>query len=224
MSLATIKGAPSATAPTVNPISERTAALEALFTQNYSHVMDAASGPGLSADDIDRLISATARHLDSYDGELADESFRAWVIPHLETAAAFTIAHNGLRESYRRVVLKGIWSVLRQCGDLGIDSLTVSEIESDVWTKIFLELDEWLAPGISSVPGRKPAKLATRLFAKSRFAAKAWKTTQLRRKARDVDMEDGEAIESHMLDVRHGYGGLYPASLRPAPIAETLSA
>ena len=91
-------------------------------------------------------------------------------------------------EQHRAIVRKGIWSVLRQCADLGLDHQTVRSIEVQVWMKVFLELPQWLAPGYSNDPTKPPASLGTRLYAAARLQALGWRTEQLRYRQRFMQL------------------------------------
>lgn len=127
-----------------------------------------------------------------------------------------------MREEYKGFVRQAIWRVLEQCIDLGADYYTLLEIESDVWTKIFTEnFDAWLQPGYSNVPGRKPAKLSTRLTDFARLQAMGWKKAELRKQAKFATCEDGAKIEGFLILKFKGFGRFYPESLKPRPLDET---
>lgn len=84
-----------------------------------------------------------------------------------------------LISDYRMFALDGIWSVLGGCGDLGIDKrLTIAELLAHVTRSIWKHLDSLLDPN-------QPAKVSTRIWEFGYWAARGWKTEQLRRKKPD---------------------------------------
>lgn len=140
-----------------------------------------------------------------------------------------------MRESYRPFVRDAIWKIVQHCEDLGLgydpvqglsaDPITIEEtideIERDVWVKVFENFDAWLQPGFSNIPGRKPAKLSTRLAEFAMWQARAWKKTQLRDRSKFVGLDEGARIEHFLVCKAEGYGRLYPQALHPHPLDET---
>jgi hypothetical protein len=115
------EGAHSAATPTTTDNLTDYAQRQALFTRNYAAIADAASAPGLSAITSDDLIRATADHLHRYPGPDSDAEFQAWITEHVRPAAERLAAYFQMRVDHRKIVLAGIWSVIRGCGDLGAD-------------------------------------------------------------------------------------------------------
>lgn len=131
----------------------------------------------------------------------------------------------------RRVVFAAIWKIIVQCTDLGADLdpvtesraelNTATEIEREVWSKVWIDLDRWAEPPRANRLGREPAKLSTRLYDFARLQAMGWKKDRLRNRARHVSHDDGVMVESFLFDKAHGYGKFYPESLKPHPLDET---
>jgi hypothetical protein len=179
--------------------STRLEALHKLYLQSYSEMWAAAaSDSNLLIGDADTLLRTVARLLEQYPGPDDDSgAFAQWatetiIQPGVERMAAFYV----LREQNRKVVFKAIWTVLKVSDDLGVNLPgkqlgTLGEIESEVWTKVFLDLDGWLSPG-TSTRGREPAKVSTRLYGFARDQALGWQKNQIRHR-RKKDIADSVA-------------------------------
>lgn len=160
------------------------------YSENVELLRGAAfdSYPEAHPADADRIVSRLHQHLHAYRGPKDEGQFLAWAIRFVRDEASTLRRFHQLIEEHRRVVLEGIWSVLRSCMDL-LDSATVDDIESTVW--------EWLWHDHSSpLHHEGTASISTRLYGKARWLARAWKTSRLRDRARfsDLNAFEGAAI------------------------------
>jgi hypothetical protein len=159
------------------PTAERIKAVEQLYFNLWGRLIEPtlSRDSRLTAADGYEIVSGLARHLASYDGPLEDEPFQSWAAEAVTLPIAFAV----FRREHSKAVLKGLWSVLRNCGDLGFDAASdIPILENQTWFKVWENLEDWLIPG--------PAKVSTRLYAMARFQARAWRTERLRERDRWV--------------------------------------
>ena len=96
--------------------------LHQLFQRNYAAISDAAlSHLTVTTEFAQHLPEAVLARLDSYTGPIEDEAFRAWitqtVVPASERIARFNFIH----ALNRKVVLKAVWAVVKDCASLGAE-------------------------------------------------------------------------------------------------------
>jgi len=159
--------------------------LNELYFRNYSHLLDLASEDRrLLAPDAENVTRGVARHLPDYTGELSDQAFQAWAAAIIKPAAERLEFFYALRKQYRRSVLAGVWSVLKNNKDLSDHDdpgRTACAIADDVWLWVFQNIEVLLVPGT--------ATLGTRLQAKAKFAALTWRKSRLRERDKHVGID-----------------------------------
>lgn len=164
---------------------------EAVFFASCPYLSDRIQESyALTQGDINNIITDVAHQLPNYDGGRTELGFRAWLDETAKPLASFY----AMRRKYGRSVLAGIWSVLRGCGDLGIQHNTISDLESRLWMKVYLKLSDWLTPGTAS--------LSTRLYAAGHFEARAWRTSRLRERERFMTLDELVKIEECLAQPR----------------------
>lgn len=104
-----------------------------------------------------------------------DNEFPAWVVSTAERELAGVKALVDWIRGHRRVVRRGIRSVLRDCLDLGIGEIVFDELETEVWRGIAYNTAELFA---SKEPIRR------QLWWKGHWAAMAWKERRIAEKQR----------------------------------------
>lgn len=130
--------------------------------------------PAISTYDLDATLGRLHANLYEYDGPTRKRAFLQWATEQVKRQAARLEAFHRLQSEHSKVAYEAIWSVLRGSTDLGYNKkLTVPEIMSGVWRKVWKELDSLLEPGHRAKPG-------TRIYAMARFEARGWKKDQLR--------------------------------------------
>ena len=172
---------------------ERQRAVTLLYSTNWDRVRSAAldSNPNLTANDAYECVARLADRLQHYpvNLKLTDDAFCSWAANVLETSV-FICALKSETESY---VYAAVHRVLAACEELGVNQQTphelgtADEIASDVWTWALDHIDELMKAGT--------AKLTTRMYARARWQARAWKTRQLRDRARYAPIDAAERIE-----------------------------
>jgi hypothetical protein len=162
------------------PTAERIKAVEQLFFNLWGRLIEPtlSRDSRLTAADGYEIVGGLARHLASYDGPLEDEPFQSWAAETVTLPIAFAV----FRREHSKAVLKGVWSVLRNCADLGFEPSTdIPSLENQTWFKVWENLEDWLIPG--------KAKVSTRLYAMARDQARGWRTNRLRERKKWVSME-----------------------------------
>jgi hypothetical protein len=166
--------------PQPQPTAERTAAVEQLFFSLWGRLIEPtlSRDSRLTAADAYQIVEGLARHLQSYRGPLEDEAFQEWA----EEAITLPIAFAVLRREHKGAVLKGLWSILGKCTDLGFEpDIDIPSLENQTWFKVWEDLEDWLIPGT--------AKVSTRLHALAKFQAMAWRTERLRERGKFTSIE-----------------------------------
>lgn len=186
-----------------------------LYLQTYPYILDAIlkTNVTLTIDEADVVMGAVARLLDRYDGGNDEDEFTAWAIGKVANPGAERLLRfHAMRQRYTPNVRKALWSVLKGCLDLGVHHAgeelgagpgcvgTAAELEALVWADVLLDFDKWLQPGKPGAPSRRPARLATRLYAFARLKARAWKTAQIRSKRKYAPPEKVDQIAVAYLD------------------------
>lgn len=169
--------------PPITP--ERKAAIEQLCLTNYKAITAAClADERLTQDDASLIFGDLERASDRYTGELNTDAFQQWALEAIKPLVAFY----RMRREHWRAVYKGAWSIVRNATDLGYDENTIPDIASDVWNWVLFGSDSPL------IPGSGKGKISTRLYGKSRWLARAWKTKQLRSK-RHIGLDEAERLE-----------------------------
>lgn len=137
------------------------------FISDMDSVAALLDNPETTLADIDAALERS----ENRDPEGFEQNFERF-LAHGRPSVEDLYAHARLR------ALDGIWRVLRGCGDLHIDPRVIRDLEAEVLLKVWLNHDSLLDPS-------QPAAPATRIWEFGYWAARAWKTTQLRLK--DVD-------------------------------------
>lgn len=128
----------------------------------------------ISAADEDACLGRLHARLNEYRDSA--QPFLVWAVEQVKVEARRLEAFHKLQAEYRLYALDGIWSVLRSCSDLDIDErITIAECLAYVGRSIWQHLDSLLAPD-------QPAKISTRIWTFGYWAARGWKTEQLRRR------------------------------------------
>lgn len=183
-------------------MAERLRAIKELYFANFDRLISEAldSNKHLTASDAHSCVSNLAHKLQHYPDrfKLTDDAFCRWAANVLE-ASIFIFA---LRNECASVVYKKIIDVLNTCDNLGVNDSTKDEIASDVWLWALSHIDELRKPGTAKSPTRRPAKLTTRMSARARWTARAWKTAQLRAKAEYAPLNAVETAQGIQI-----YGG-----------------
>jgi hypothetical protein len=131
--------------------------------------------------EVDRLTAKLWDRLESYRGPKTEFEVMAWCVRYLRREAEALRRFHQLQSDHRRVVLEGLWSVLRATSDL-MDDGTLDELEALVW--------EWVYTDTASpLYTDGDASASTRLYGQARWFARAWKTQRLRDKARMRSIE-----------------------------------
>jgi hypothetical protein len=166
--------------------AERLRAVNDLYRNNFERLISEAldSNKHLTAFDAHNAASSLAHKLKHYRLMLKDDDFCRWAANVLEA----TIFIHALIAETERFVYKAIHNVLANCDGLGVDYCTADEIASDVWMWALTHIDELRKPGT--------AKLTTRMSDRARWQARAWKTQQLRDKAKYASLEDAETAQT----------------------------
>lgn len=168
------------------PNPERKAAIEQLCLQSYKAITAAClADERLVQDDASLIFGDLERASDRYTGELTTDAFQQWALEATKPLREFY----AMRREHWRVVYAGAWSVIRNATDLGFDETVIPEIEADTW--------DWVLFGADSplIPNSGKGKISTRLFGKSRWLARAWKTRQLRAKQKHIGVDEAERLE-----------------------------
>lgn len=174
----------AATSTTPNP--EYKAAIEQLCLQSYKTITAAClADERLTPDDACLIFGDLEKSSASYTGELNAGAFLEWSLGTIKPLVEFY----GMRRQHWRAVYAGAWSIVRNATDLGFDENTIPDIASDVWNWVLLGSDSPL------IPNSGKGKISTRLFGKSRWLARAWKTKQLRAKQHHIGIDETERLE-----------------------------
>lgn len=171
-------------APSITPA--RKAAVERLCLQSYKGITAAClADERLTQEDASLIFGDLERASDRYTGELTADAFQQWATEAIKPLVAFY----ALRREHWRAVYKGAWSIVHNATDLGYDENTIPDIASDVWQWVLLGADSPL------IPGSGKGKISTRLYGKARWAARSWKTRQLRAKEKHIGADEAERLE-----------------------------
>lgn len=125
--------------------------------------------------------------LHSYDGDASVDALGVWAKSVMEREAEAIAAVPGWVSKYRKVVYKGIWSVLGGCLDLGVGSFqggvtfadgstsklwhpTVEEIASEVWLWMYQDAYDLAT---------SPVPISSRLYGKAEKQAIKWRTERI---------------------------------------------
>jgi hypothetical protein len=119
--------------------------------------------------------------LTSYDGELTADAFLAWALEAVRLPIEFYV----MRRQDGRCVFAGAWSVLRNATDLGDTAEAIRDIEADTW--VWLLTDKKRSPLYADTGA---GRTSTRLYGRARWAGRAWKTKQLRNRAKFANLDD----------------------------------
>jgi hypothetical protein len=166
--------------PPPQPTAVRIRAVEQLFFSLWGRLIEPtlSRDSRLTAADAYQIVEGLARHLQSYSGPVEDEAFQAWA----EEAITLPIAFAVLRQEHKGAVLKGLWSILSKCTDLGFEpDIDIPSLENETWFKVWQNLEDWLKPG--------KARVSTRLYAWARFQAMAWRTERLRERKKFTSID-----------------------------------
>lgn len=173
------------------------AEVEGLYFRNYGRLLDAVlTDRRLFLGDAQRIVESVARFLPSYDRELNDEAFLAWFTEVAAEALDKLKWFYDLHEECKRLIYKAMWmSVGRNCeiddhiaaDEMPIVSQTVQDLSQELWTWVIENHEKLIIPG--------PAKLSTRLFARARIIAAAWKKKQHVRRGVIIRMLYGLTVD-----------------------------
>jgi hypothetical protein len=173
-----------ATHAVADPANDRQQQLNDLYTSNFGFIIDAASADTrLLTADAHHISEAVARHLGSYDGPIQDDAFQAWAADIINPAVERFGFFYDLMNQYEGSIFAGVWEVLGRARDLAdADPVYVARtLAADTWAWVFEHVDDLMIPGT--------AKLATRLYARARITALAWRTDRLRHRERFADID-----------------------------------
>jgi hypothetical protein len=194
---------------TKSQTAERLRAVKEIYFSMFGRLISEASdsNKNLTANDAYSCVSNLAHKLQYYPDRLkpTDDAFGRWAANVME-ASIFICA---LMTETSPFVYRAILNVLATCDGLGVNDGTKDEIASDTWMWALTHIDELMKPGTSNSADRRPAKLTTRMAERARWAARAWKTQQLRAKGEYAPLDEVDAAQSIQL-----YGGRQtPASV-----------
>jgi hypothetical protein len=175
------------------------AEVEELYFKNYGRLLDTVlTDRRLFLGDAQRIVESVARFLRDYDRELNDEAFLDWFIEVTAEALDKLKWFYDLHEECKRLIYKALWmSVGRNneiddhiaADELPIVSQTVQDLSQELWTWVIEHYEQLVIPGT--------AKLSTRLFARARIIAAAWKKKHHVRRGVIIRMLYGLTVEEH---------------------------
>jgi hypothetical protein len=167
---------------------------EALFLGNYENLTNLIlRDPRMTREDACLILEGISQQLPRYNSSEYELGFSAWCETIIKRQADFY----ALRRQYRNSVRKGLWSVLRNCADLGFDYSAFAELENKTWMKIYLQLEGLLIPGTAS--------LKNRLYGLARWEARAWRTERLRNRAKYISIDEFVRREEGVWPIRNGH-------------------
>ena len=182
------------TQPSANPAdaqdTDRQQQLEALFTRNYGFIKDVAlSDKRLLVFDGERITKGVIEHLHLYDGPLEDEPFQEWAAEIIRPAVSRLSQVYRIREQCSdRMIYAAIRDVLNGA-NLGEDDKVIRDLIGELWTWLFFKLDPFLS-------SESTASISTRLYARARWIARAWKTKQLRQRQKLAGLDANGELEA----------------------------
>lgn len=157
----------------ISQTAERARAVEKLYFSVWGIVREAAlTNPHITETDAHQIVTAVVNQLPTYAGPIDEAAFLDWTSEIIKPAIAFA----AIRRQCEPYVRGAIRKVLALCADLGVNHGTEDEIASETWVWALRRLDDLLIPGT--------AKISTRLFARARLDALAWRQRQIRAKNR----------------------------------------
>lgn len=154
---------------------ERRQAVEQLYIRNYAFIEELIfSDPAMTLEAEQQITDGIAAHLPSYDDELTDAAFRAWVTEIIVPLVGF----HAIRRACQPFVRKAIWKTLEHSTEpnkFDDYSETVRELEQEVWLWVYLYQGELRKPGT--------AKITTRVYERAAITTKDWLKKQRTRRA-----------------------------------------
>lgn len=157
---------------------ERKKAIEQLVGQIYNAVEDHIIADRiLDHKDAYLIFGKLYDFLSAYTGELNASDFLEWALDVLESH----IFVCSLKKQYELFVLKAFWKILKDCPEFieyahipGKEPrcITTEELSAELWFWCLQNSHELRVPGT--------AKTSTRLCARAKWIARAWKTNRIR--------------------------------------------
>lgn len=122
--------------------------------------------------DSGHIAAMIYRRTPEYTGSIEDaDALREWATATTVGEAEGVAALAAWIEEHRKIVFDGIWSIFRDCLDLGIHDGVIDELAADVW--------RWASHNtVSLLESNVPIHL--RLRGKASSVARTWKTIYLR--------------------------------------------
>jgi hypothetical protein len=175
------------------------AEVEELYFRNYGRLLDAVlTDRRLFLGDAQHIAESIVKFLPTYDRELNDEAFLDWFIEVTAEALDKLKWFYQLHEECKRLIYKALWmSVGRHneiddhiaAEELPIVSQTVQDLAQELWLWVIENYEKLIIPG--------SAKLSTRLFARARIIAAAWRKKQHVRRGAVIRLLYGLTVEEH---------------------------
>jgi hypothetical protein len=173
--------------------TDRTKGIQRLYFEAHCLITEMAlANPRITFEDAFSVVEAVSTHLSTHKGDPTLEAFYSWAVKITRQAIAF----HALKRQYGRCIYAGAWSIIRNSTDLGYDDDTIQSLESDVLYWVLTD------PRSPLVPGSGTGRVSTRLYGKASWLARAWRTSQLRKRAKFLTLDEARRAEENIFTSR----------------------